>query len=174
MLRKTLIYILGFALFYLLSIVAVYAIFKGNLPNLDELETFQPKRITKVYSADGKHLQDFREENREILTYEEIPQPMMDALISIEDRRFFVHWGIDLYRIFGAIAANIRSWNPTAQGASTLTQQLARNLFKKVGRKQTFGRKIREQITAVNIARLYTKQEILTMNLNTVFFGRDR
>ena len=174
MLRKTLTYILGFGLFYLLSIVAVFAIFKDNLPNLDELETFQPKRITKVYSADGKHLQDFREENREILTYEEIPQAMKDALISIEDRRFFVHWGIDLYRIFGAIVANIRSWNPTAQGASTLTQQLARNLFKKVGRKQTFGRKIREQITAVNIERLYTKQEILTMYLNTVFFGRDR
>ena len=166
--------VLGFGLLYLLSVAGVYVLYNDNLPNLDELENFQPKRITKVYSDDGKHLQDFLEENREILTYKEIPQPMKDALVSIEDRRFFTHWGIDMTRIFGAILANVKSWSPTAQGASTLTQQLARNLFVKVGRERTYGRKIREQITAVNIERLYTKQEILTMYLNTVFFGHDR
>ena len=184
MFRKTVTYLLAICAFYVLSIAGVYIAYNDNLPNLDELENFQPKRITKVYSADGKHLQNFLEENREILTYEEIPQSMKSALISIEDRRFFTHWGIDIRRIFGAILGNVKSLSPTAQGASTLTQQLARNLFDKVGRQRsdasledvmaTYGRKIREQITAVNIERLYTKQEILTMYLNTVFFGYDR
>jgi penicillin-binding protein 1A len=163
---------------------ALYFMFNDNLPDLDELERFQPKRVSKVFSADGQHLKNFLEEDREILSYEEIPQAMKDALISVEDRRFFDHWGIDLRRIFGAVGANVLSLNLTAQGASTITQQLARNLFEKVGRyrssesvkavKATYARKIREQITAVNIERLYTKQEILTMYLNTVPFGHNR
>ncbi|MCC7263798.1 MAG: PBP1A family penicillin-binding protein [Candidatus Latescibacteria bacterium] len=162
----------------------LYFAFNDNLPDLDELERFQPKRVSKVFSADGQHLKNFLEEDREILSYEEIPQAMKDALVSIEDRRFFDHWGIDIWRIFGSVRANLFSLNLTAQGASTITQQLARNLFEKVGRyrstesvkavKATFVRKIREQITAVNIERLYTKQEILTMYLNTVPFGHNR
>ena len=184
MLKKIAICAFVFLLFYALSFFIFYHLFNDNLPDLDELESFQPKRITRVFSDDGQHLQDFLEENREILTYEEIPQFMKDALISIEDRRFFSHWGMDIRRIFGAILGNVKSLSPTAQGASTLTQQLARNLFDKVGRQSgsaslkdimaSYGRKIREQITAVNIERLYTKQEILTMYLNTVFFGYDR
>jgi len=108
---------------------------------------------------------------------------MKDALISIEDRRFFSHWGVDLRRIFGAIRENLRRLDPTRQGASTLTQQLARNLYQKVGRqsssaslelvRSSYARKIREAITAVHIERLYTKREILVMYLNTVFFGHD-
>lgn len=184
MIKKILRYSLAFLVFYALAFAGIYQLYNDNLPELDELENFQPKQITKVFSADGKHLQDFLEENREILTYEEIPQAMKNALLSIEDRRFFSHWGIDIHRIFGAILGNVKSLNPTAQGASTLTQQLARNLFEKVGRQSgsssleatmaSYGRKIREQITAVNIERLYTKREILTMYLNTVFFGYDR
>ena len=107
---------------------------------------------------------------------------MQDALISIEDQRFFSHWGIDIRRIFGAIINNIRIVSLTAQGASTITQQLARNVFvEEVGNQRssatleaiiaTYSRKIREQITAVYIERLYTKQEILTMYLNKVYFG---
>ena len=184
MLKRLAIYAAAFLLFYAVGAVGIYQAYNDNLPDLDELESFQPKRITSVFSADGKHLQDFLEENREILAYPEIPGAMKDALVAIEDRRFFSHWGIDIRRIFGAIFRNVKALNPTAQGASTLTQQLARNLYDKVGRQSgsgsleevlaTYGRKIREQITAVNIERLYTKREILTMYLNTVFFGYDR
>lgn len=167
---------------YGISLTVVYLLFSDNLPDIDELELFQPKRITKVYSADGQHLRNFKEENREVLRgYEEIPQAMKDALTSIEDRRFFTHWGVDLRRVIGAILANVRALNMTAEGASTLTQQLARNLYEKVGTQRgsasleqtvaSYARKIREQITAVHIERLYTKREILTMYLNTVFFG---
>ncbi len=166
------------------SMVVAVNLFDDDLPAIDELERFQPKRITKVFSADGKHLHNFLEENRELLKgYEEIPKAMEEALIAIEDRRFYSHWGIDLRRIFGAVYANIVSLDPTAEGASTLTQQLARNLYRQVGRQSgsgtfdqvmaTYARKIREQITAVHVERLYTKREILTMYLNTVFFGHD-
>lgn len=184
MVKRAFIGIFGCLLVLSLGPAAVYFAFNDNLPDLDELERFQPKRVSKVFSADGQHLKNFLEEDREILSYEEIPQAMKDALISIEDRRFYDHWGIDLRRIFGSVWANVLSASLTAQGASTLTQQLARNLFVKVGRyrstatvgdvKATFARKIREQITAVNIERLYTKQEILTMYLNTVSFGHNR
>ena len=166
------------------SMVVAVNLFDDDLPDIDELERFQPKRISKVFSADGKHLRNFLEENRELLKgYEEIPKAMEEALIAIEDRRFYSHWGIDLRRVFGAIYANIISLDPTGEGASTLTQQLARNLYWKVGRQSgsgtfgellaTYARKVREWITAVHVERLYTKREILTMYLNTVFFGHD-
>lgn len=181
MAKRIALYILAFFSFYVLCLVGVYLSFNDNLPDIAAW-SFQPKRITKVYSEDGQHLQDFLEENREILTYEEIPKSILDALISIEDQRFFSHWGIDIRRIFGAVLANIRSVSLTAQGASTITQQLARNVFvEEVGNQRssatvdaviaTYARKIREQITAVYIERLYTKQEILTMYLNKVYFG---
>ena len=169
---------------YAAGLAAVYLLFSDNLPDIDELETFQPKRVTKVYASDGQHLFDFKLENRELIrSFDEIPQAMRDALISVEDRRFFSHWGIDLHRIVGAVVENVKRRDPTAQGASTLTQQLARNLYRKVGTQRssdsfrevldTYARKIREQITAVHVERLYTKREILVMYLNTVFFGYD-
>lgn len=169
---------------YAAGLGAVYLLFSDNLPDIDELETFQPKRVTKVYSADGRHLFDFKLENRELIrSFDEIPLAMREALVSVEDRRFFSHWGIDLRRIVGAVLENVKRRDPTAQGASTLTQQLARNLYRKVGTQRssdsfgdllaTYARKIREQITAVHVERLYTKREILVMYLNTVFFGYD-
>ena len=168
--------------FALYAVVAVsgYLIFNDNLPDFDAW-SFQPKRVTNVYSADGRHLQDFLEENREIVTYEEIPASMRAALLAAEDRRFFSHWGIDIYRIPGSLLANLKDRRLVGQGASTLTQQLARNIFAEVGTQRssasfaavaaTYARKIREQITAVLIERLYTKPEIMTMYLNTVYFG---
>ena len=185
MLKKVALLSTCFVLLYATGLSVVYGLFNDNLPDIDELETHQPNRLTKVYSADGKHLRDFHVQKRELLkSYDEIPQSMKDALIAVEDKRFFQHWGVDLQRVVGAALANIESGNLTGQGASTLTQQLARNLYEKwVGRqrgsgsldklKASFARKIREAMTAVYIERLYTKQEILTMYLNTVFFGHD-
>ena len=81
----------------------------------------------------ARHLQDFLEENREIVTYEEIPASMQAALLAAEDRRFFSHWGIDIYRIPGSLLANLKDRTLIGQGASTLTQQLARKSFTEVG-----------------------------------------
>jgi len=180
MLKRFALYTLGFLALYELFLAGIFFALNDNLPDIDAW-SFQPKRITRVYSADGQHLKDFLEENREILTYEEIPRSMQNALLAIEDQRFFSHWGIDTRRIFGSFIANLKSMRLVGQGASTLTQQLARNLFTEVGFTRSsatleavmasYARKIREQITAVYIERLYTKQEILTMYLNTVYFG---
>ena len=180
MLKRLLLNTAVFLVIYALGAVGVYLTFNDNLPDIDAW-SFQPKRVTKVYSADGRHLKNFLEENREILTYEEIPRSMQAALTSIEDQRFFSHWGIDIRRIFGSVLANVKSMSIVGQGASTITQQLARNIFTEVGKKRSsksfedirasYARKIREQITAVYIERLYTKREILTMYLNKVYFG---
>ena len=180
LLKRLLLYTACFFALYAAVGVSGYLIFNDNLPNIDDW-SFRPKRVTNVYSADGRHLQDFLEENREIITYEEIPASMQAALLASEDQRFFSHWGIDIYRIPGALLANLKDWRLIGQGASTLTQQLARKSFTEVGTQRssasfaekaaTFARKIREQITAVLIERLYTKPEIMTMYLNTVYFG---
>ncbi len=180
LLKRLLLYTACFLALYAVVGVSAYLIFNDNLPNIDDW-SFRPKRVTNVYSADGRHLQDFLEENREILTYEEVPESVRAALLAAEDRRFFSHWGIDIYRIPGALLANLRDRRLVGQGASTLTQQLARSIFAEVGTQRssasfadaaaTYARKIREQITAVLIERLYTKSEIMTMYLNTVYFG---
>jgi penicillin-binding protein 1A len=180
LLKRLLFYTACCFVLYSIAGVSGYLIFNDNLPDFDAW-SFQPKRVTNVYSADGRHLQDFLEENREIVTYEEIPASMQAALLAAEDRRFFSHWGIDIYRIPGSLLANLKDRRLVGQGASTLTQQLARNIFAEVGTQRssasfadvavTYARKIREQITAVLIERLYTKPEIMTMYLNTVYFG---
>lgn len=181
MLKRILLYTTSFFFLYIVGIIFIFGIFSNDLPDVAAWN-FEPKRLTKVFSNNGKHLHNFLEENREIITYEELPKAMRDAIISIEDQRYFSHWGIDILRILGAIVANIQSMSPTAQGASTITQQLARNVFvEEVGNQRssgsweaitsTYARKIREQITSIYIERLYTKQEILTMYLNKVYFG---
>ena len=180
LLKRLLLYTACFFALYAVVGVSAYLIFNDNLPDIDDW-SFRPKRVTNVYSADGRHLQDFLEENREILTYEEVPESVRAALLAAEDRRFFSHWGIDIYRIPGALLANLKDRRLVGQGASTLTQQLARSIFAEVGTQRssasfadaaaTYARKIREQITAVLIERLYTKSEIMTMYLNTVYFG---
>ena len=180
MLKRLLLYTACFLALYAVVGVGGYLILNDNLPDIDAW-SFRPKRVTNVYSADGRHLQDFLEENREIVTYEEIPASMRAALLAVEDRRFDSHWGIDIYRIPGSLLANLKDRSLIGQGASTLTQQLARNIFAEVGTQRssasfadvaaTYARKIREQITAVLIERLYTKPEIMTMYLNTVYFG---
>ena len=180
--KRFALYTLILLLFYTLALTGIYFAFNDNLPDIDAW-SFQPKRITRVFSSDGQHLKDFLEENREILTYEEIPKAMQDALIASEDQRFYSHWGIDVRRIFGSLLANLKSLRLVGQGGSTITQQLARNTFPEVGTERgsdsmeviiaTYARKVREQITAMQIERLYTKQEILTMYLNKVFFGHN-
>ena len=93
-----------------------------------------------------------------------------NSFISSEDKRFYQHWGVDLQSVFRAVAVNIAAMK-FRQGFSTLSQQLARNLYKEIGFKDSITRKIKEIITAIQIERTYTKEEILEMYLNTVHFG---
>lgn len=164
--KRTLIVIIPFAL--TLISVLVYLAFK-NLPSLEELENPKPELASIVYSEDGEVIHRFFMKNRRLVTPNEISPYVMKALLDNEDRRFYDHWGFDLVRFFKAFWVNVSSLS-VSQGASTITQQLARTLYLN-DQSITLTRKIRELITAVEIEKTYTKDEILNMYLNTVYFG---
>ena len=141
-----------------------------DLPSLEQLENYDPDLVTRIYSADGKVLNELFVQKRVFVELYNIPNHMQNAAIASEDRRFYEHWGLSLRSVARAIGINILSLS-YRQGFSTLTQQLARNLYKTIGFEDSILRKIKEVITAVQIERTYTKDEILEMYLNTVHFG---
>ena len=142
-----------------------------GLPSLSKLEEYRPRLASKVYSADGKVIHDFYyEERRTYVPLEEMPPYMWQAVVAIEDRRFFDHWGLDSKRIIKAILVDLISLS-AREGASTITQQLARQLYLNQSLEKTITRKIREQLTAIQIERTYTKREILDIYLNYMNFG---
>ncbi len=149
-------------------------IFSG-LPSLEELENPKPELATKVYSVDGEVLDQFYIKNRTHISLDKIPKSVTDALISTEDKDFYSNWGVEPWRFVRAMIKNIISFH-LKEGASTITQQLARNLYHLQGSRETWfdkmTRKFREFITSVQIERTYTKKEILEMYLNTIYFGR--
>ena len=141
-----------------------------DLPSLEQLENYDPDLVTRIYSADGKVLNELFVQKRVFVELYNIPNHMQNAVIASEDRRFYEHWGLSLRSVARAIGINILSLS-YRQGFSTLTQQLARNLYKTIGFEDSILRKTKEVITAVQIERTYTKDEILEMYLNTVHFG---
>ncbi len=159
------------ALFCLL-IFAIYII--SGLPSLEQLENPKPQLASKVFTVDGELLGQFYVENRIEVSVDSLPQYVTNALIATEDRKFYEHWGVDVTRFFKAMIKNVFTFS--REGASTITQQLAKNLYKlKLGHENVFEtgvRKIREWITAVQIEKTYTKNEILEMYLNVSYFGR--
>ncbi len=148
-------------------------IFSG-LPSLEELENPRPVLASKVYTVDGDVLGQFFIENRVETDIDSIPKPLIEALIATEDRRFYDHWGVDLSRFAKAMVKNVFTFS--REGASTITQQLAKNLYKLKSRNEnifeTGVRKIREWITAIQIEKTYTKNEILELYLNVSYFGK--
>ena len=141
-----------------------------DLPSLEQLENYDPDLVTRIYSSDGVVLSELFVQKRVFVELNNIPIHMQNAVIASEDRRFYEHWGLSLRSVARAIGINILSLS-YRQGFSTLTQQLARNLYKTIGFEDSILRKIKEVITAVQIERTYTKDEILEMYLNTVHFG---
>ncbi len=142
-----------------------------TLPSLSELENPKLEEATKIYSDNGELIDKFFLKNRTKVTFESIPKDMINALVATEDRKYFDHWGVDLQRIAQAFIKNVMSMKLKKEGASTITQQLARNLYLNT-KELTLNRKLREAMTAVQIERTYTKEEILTYYLNTVYFGK--
>ena len=141
-----------------------------NLPSIEQLENYDPDLVTRIYSSDGKVLNELFVQKRVFIELDKIPEHMQYAVVSSEDRRFFEHWGLSMRSIARAVMINTLSLS-YRQGFSTLTQQLARNLYKSVGFEDSILRKVKEMITAIQIERTYTKDEILEMYLNTVHFG---
>ena len=153
-----------------LALVAIILFFviNGNVPSFEELENPKQDLATRIISSDGEVLDYFFIERRTYLPYDSIPKEFIDALISTEDREFYSHWGVHSSRAFKAIFKNI--FMGKREGASTITQQLARKLF--LDQSPTLRRKILEAFTAIKIEQTYTKHEILELYSNTVCFGR--
>jgi len=144
--------------------------FSKDLPSLDELERYDPDLITRIVSADDQVIQELFMTQRTLVKSNEIPPHVKKALIVTEDQRFYRHWGMNLFRTVYNLSLNMLT-GEIHGGSSSLTQQLARSLYARIGFKQTYLRKLRELITAVQIEHTFTKEEILTMYLNTVYFG---
>ena len=161
-------------LFIILFFICVAAGLFGSMPSFDELENPQTNLATEIISADGKILGTYHVENRSNVRYAELSHYMPEALISIEDERFTEHSGIDekaLFRVaFGVLTGKKKG------GGSTITQQLAKNLFPRgenLSKPKLVLRKFQEWITATKLEYNYSKEEIIAMYLNTVAFGHN-
>ena len=143
----------------------------GRCPAIDVLDTYQPRQTSKLYAADGTFITEIGLERRTLLKLSDIPKPVRQAFVTTEDKRFYMHHGIDWARVFGAAARNIAS-RGYAQGFSTITMQLARNLFPEtLTREKTLVRKLKEAKVAREIEASYSKDRILELYLNQIYLG---
>ncbi len=151
--------------------LAYLAYLTRGMPSLTELENIDPALVTRIYSADGEVIHELFTYKRIYVPLDQIPDHTQKALLATEDRDFFEHWGIDLKRVPKAIFIDLVTLS-FRQGFSTITMQLARNLYtKKIGFQKNINRKLREILTALQIERTYSKREILEMYLNMAYFG---
>ncbi len=148
--------------------LGIFMAIANDLPQIRKLEDFSPSAVTRVYAADQTLLTEFYVKKREPIPFKEMPAALVDALIATEDCRFYDHCGIDLKGILRAAVADLMA-GEFVQGGSTLTQQLAKTLF--LTHRKTMMRKLKEAILAVQLERRYTKQEILELYLNQIYFG---
>ncbi len=140
-----------------------------DLPSLDMLETYQPSQVTRVYSDDRQLIGQFFIERRLVTPIGQMPKNLINAVIAVEDARFFEHPGLDFVGIARAAWTNLRRGG-RVEGASTITQQLARSLF--LSSERTFTRKVKELILAYKIELILSKEQILELYLNQIYFGQ--
>ena len=144
-------------------------VYASDLPEIRALETYRPNVVTEIYADDGQLVGSFALQRRVLMTFEQTPRVLYNAVTAIEDQHFEQHWGIDFPRIAGAAVRNLIKHRITA-GASTISMQLAGNLF--LDRSdRTFRRKMQEMLLALQIERRYTKPQIFTMYANQVYLA---
>jgi penicillin-binding protein 1A len=162
------LFILAAMLGILSGVMFAYA---GDLPAITSLDNYNPSTITRVLAANGQVIGEFATQRRVIVGYDDINPVLRQAIIATEDADFDKHFGINVWRIFSAAAVDIISRRPE-QGASTLTQQVARNLDQfGLTKQKRLERKIREMILAIQIEKRYTKKEIFTIYCNQMYLG---
>ena len=168
--------LVGNAFFALLIIIAAIAgaatgmvfVYSTDLPQVTELEHYRPATITQLYDDQNRVIGQFALQRRVIDSYSDFPKVLRDALVSTEDKDFEKHWGVDVWRVFGAAWRDVML-ESRAQGASTLTMQLARNLFLSPDR--NFRRKMQEVLLSIQIERRFTKEQIFTLYANQIYLG---
>lgn len=149
-------------------VVAAFFSVSKLLPTGTGVGNFEPTEATKIYSSDGVLLANIYEENREFVPINKIPNDLKYATVAIEDSRFYKHIGVDFVGVGRAIYQNLRHGR-MAQGGSTLTQQLARNIY--LTREKKLSRKLQEMVLAYQLERNYSKEQILELYLNQVYYG---
>jgi penicillin-binding protein 1A len=150
------------------SLAGLTLVYSVNLPQINDLEHYRPSTTTELYDQKGRIIGSFALERREIVDFNGFAPILRQAVISIEDKSFESHWGINVFRVAGAAWHDLRS-HGRAQGASTLTMQLARNLFLSAERTPT--RKLQEAYLAIQIERAFTKEQIFTLYGNQIYLG---
>ena len=156
-----------------IATLAVLVLIYGNdLPDYKKLATYAPPVATRLYASDGSLLIEYAEERRVFIDYSDLPPQLVNAFIAAEDQNFWTHPGIDVQGIIRAVANNTMRMfgaNTTLSGASTITQQVAKNFF--LTSERTISRKIKEAILALRLERSFSKEHILTLYLNQIFLG---
>lgn len=152
-----------------LAVGGVILYLSKDLPALDQLGTYQPSLVTQVYSSDQQLIGQFFIERRILTPVADIPEGLRRAVVAVEDVRFFEHPGLDYIGMLRAAWTNVRRGGKV-EGASTITQQLARSLF--LSSERTFDRKVRELILAYKMELVLTKEQILELYLNQIYFGQ--
>jgi penicillin-binding protein 1A len=146
--------------------------YAGDLPQVSALDNYSPSTITRIFAGSGQVIGEFATQRRVVVGYDDINPQLRQAIIATEDAEFDRHFGVNIWRIFVAALTDIVE-RRRAQGASTLTQQLARNLKEQFGltNEKSFERKVREAILAIQIEKRYTKKEIFTIYCNQMYLG---
>jgi penicillin-binding protein 1A len=150
------------------SLAGLTLVYSVDLPQIHDLERYRPSTTTELYDQKGRVIGSFALERRIVINYNDFAPVLREAVIAIEDKTFETHGGINFFRIFGALIHDLRT-HGRAQGASTLTMQLARNLFLSADR--TALRKIQEAYLAIQIERAFTKEQIFTLYGNQIYLG---
>ena len=163
--------IAGFILLGLISLTVAVAVIYPGLPDLDSITSYRPKIPLRVFSADNVLLGEFGDERRNVTPLKDIPDLMKHALLAVEDQHFYEHNGIYLIGNFRALLHNLTNFSGgPKQGASTITQQVARNFF--LSNEQTYKRKLIEALLTYKIEKNLTKDQILELYMNQIFLGQ--
>ena len=143
------------------------AVIYPNLPDVSELSDYRPKLPLRVFTSDGVLIGEFGEERRQLVPIADMPRSLKDAVVAVEDARFYAHGGVDAKGLLRAVLANLR--HGTRQGASTITQQVARNVY--LSSERTLTRKAYEALLALRLEERLSKDQILEIYLNQIFLG---
>lgn len=165
---------IGFLLGMIGAAVLMYIIYHytNDLPDYSQLKKYYPPSITRMYSADGKLIEEFAREHRIFVPINSVPKPLIQAFIAAEDKNFYSHEGIDIFSIFRAAITNISHiiHHRRPEGGSTITQQVVKTFL--LSPERSFERKIKEAILSYRLSQVFTKDEILELYLNQIFLGK--
>jgi len=150
------------------TLAGLVLVYSADLPQIHDLERYRPSTTTDLYDRKGRIIGSFALQRRVVVNYDDFAPVLREAVISIEDKSFESHWGVNVMRIAGALVHDLRS-HGRSQGASTLTMQLARDLF--LSPERTVTRKLQEAYLAIQIERVFTKQQIFTLYGNQIYLG---